>query len=103
MIPSSTLESINQYVQSGVPPSGFLYAVLSNNLRESYRCADEDNREALFEIVSYLWNKVPATCWGNPERVRHWLVAHELSTKTGRPFNECYGQTYPGDEQEAQP
>lgn len=90
MIPEMTLKSINQYVQSGVPTGGFLYAVLSNNLRESYRCADDDNREALSEIVRHLWNNVPATCWGNPERVAFWVEAHELHTQTKRPFNECY-------------
>lgn len=90
MIPEMTLKSINLYVESGVPTGGFLYAVLSNNLRESYRCADDDNREALLEIVQYLWNNVPAICWGSPQRVAFWIDAHELHAQTKRPFNECY-------------
>jgi len=73
LIPEMTLASITNYVERRVPPSSFLQAVLSNNLRESFACADENNRAAMFEIVSYCYWKIPADCWGSPEKVAAYL------------------------------
>jgi hypothetical protein len=67
------LESLDRYVNYGILPGHFLTAVLENNLAESLGRADADNRENLFEIVSYIYNEIPAICWGNPEAVREWI------------------------------
>lgn len=72
-IPDYTLAAINRYVEERVPPSGFLSAVLENNLMEAFGRADENNRAALFEIVSYLYNDAPSACWGSPAKVSAWL------------------------------
>jgi hypothetical protein len=71
--PASVIESLQLYVKERVPPGDFLYAVLTNDLRESFGRADEDNRAAMFEIVSYCYNRIPANCWGSRERVQAWL------------------------------
>lgn len=72
-IPDYTLNAIGAYVESGVPPSGFLYAVLTNNLSGAFRAADEDNTAAMRDIVGYCWGNIPAICWGSPEKVAEWL------------------------------
>jgi hypothetical protein len=69
----STLDGINRYVNDRCPVGSFLTAVLSNNLRESFARADEDNLKDMFEIVSYCYNKIPSHCWGSPEKVQQWL------------------------------
>ena len=28
----------------------------------------------MFEIVKYLYNDVPADCWGSPELVKAWVA-----------------------------
>ena len=71
--PTIVVESLRLYVEERIPPGDFLYAVLTNDLRESFGRADEENRAAMFEIVAYCWNHIPCTCWGSPERVREWL------------------------------
>ena len=81
MIPSPHLcpdhikESIDRYVSQGVPPSDFLYNVLTNNLKEAIAHADEDNLDVLPHIVAYLHNEIPFPCWGTPEKVALWLKA----------------------------
>ena len=75
-IPETTLDGIKNWVELGVPPGGFLHAVFCNDLMESFGRADMWNREAMFEIVSYLYNKCPYTCWGSPEEVRAWATMH---------------------------
>ena len=67
-------ESLDRYAQRHVATGGFLQAVLENNLKESMARADEDNQRDLFEIVCYLYNELPAACWGSPELVRTWLA-----------------------------
>jgi len=73
MVPEHTIGSIDRYIDQRIEPGGFLRAVLENNLKEAMGRADSINREALFDIVAYLYNCVPTTCWGSPEKVKDWL------------------------------
>ena len=63
-IKQSTLVTLDRYVKEGIPTGDFLYAVLSNILMESFGRADNENRESLFEICSYIYNELPASCLG---------------------------------------
>lgn len=67
------IESIMSYVDDRVSPGDFLEAVLENDLRESFQRADEDNIRSMFEIVQFVYNEIPARCWGSPEKVKEWL------------------------------
>ena len=51
MIPTRIKETIDRYVQERVRPGGFVQAVLENNLVEAFGRADDENRDALFEIA----------------------------------------------------
>lgn len=72
-IPKTTMNDIIEYVHYRTHPSGFLEKLLSNDLKGAFGWADIENREAMFDIVSFLWNYAPAYCWGSPERVKAWL------------------------------
>lgn len=67
------IETLQRYVNDGVPVGNFLHAVLCNDLQASFIRADEWNRANMFLIVSYCWNHLPDLCWGSPEKVRAWL------------------------------
>lgn len=54
-------------------PGGFLTAVLKNDLAEACGRADYQNAVMLWQIVSYIWNELPAACWGSPQPVDAWL------------------------------
>jgi len=75
MIKPETIESIEAYAKTGRPTGGFLYAVLSNNLCESFDRADTENRAALHEIIRYIYHNIPADSWGSTEKVEAWLKA----------------------------
>jgi hypothetical protein len=66
--------SLDEYARIGRPTGDFLRAVLENNLMESFGQADDENRNTLFEICSYVYNDMPAVCHGSPEKVDAWLA-----------------------------
>lgn len=68
------IPSIDRYVSARIPTGSFLEAVLSNDFKEACSRADHVNQYLIFDIVSYLWNEVPARCWGSPEKVQEWLA-----------------------------
>lgn len=74
------LESLYNYIDAGVPCGGFLTAVLCNDLKESFGRADDFNRDHLFDIVQFLYNKAPAPCWGSPDKVKAWVEKHNERT-----------------------
>jgi|TARA_Y100000310_G_scaffold309003_1_gene352677 hypothetical protein len=72
-----TLASIDRYINNKISGGDFLDAVFSNDLMESFARADEQNRQDMFEIVSYLYNHAPMECWGSREKVKLWLKGGE--------------------------
>ena len=73
MIPSHTLAALNRYVNYKMAPGGFLTAVLSNDLFGAVARADSENAAALQDIVTYIYNELPAGCWGSKEQVARFL------------------------------
>lgn len=72
-VPVTTAFTIANYVIHKIQTGGFLFAVLSNDLSESFARADMGNRAAMFEIVSFIYNSIPSKCWGSKEKVQAWL------------------------------
>jgi hypothetical protein len=73
---ASIRKSLDLYVDEGVPLGGFLTAVVCNDLKEAFGRADMANRHQMFEIVDYLYNECPATCWGSKKRHEAWMAMH---------------------------
>lgn len=73
------IESLNLYVNHRIPTGDFLLAVLSNDLREAVGRADSENIQVIPEIVAYIYNRLPADCWGSRDKVRSWLKARKVS------------------------
>ena len=72
-IPTRTKESIDNYVKYGLPPGGFVYAVLSNDLMEAVGRADNINLKHFHSIASYIYNEIPKEAHGSEETVKNWL------------------------------
>lgn len=78
-IPAHCRGGLLDYINHHIPTGRFLYAVLSNDLRDAYGRADDINRAHILDYVTYLWNCAPDACWGSPERVDAWLKAGHRS------------------------
>ncbi len=75
-IPEGMRDGIKSYVEHGLQPGSCLRAILENDLRGAFERADHGTTRAMGAIVSYLYNHVPGSCWGSPERVTRWIERH---------------------------
>jgi hypothetical protein len=66
-------QGIENYLIHGIPPGGFLTAVLSNNLFLAANCADHWNRPKLAGIAKSVYHHMPAKSCGSSELVRDWI------------------------------
>ena len=71
-IPDYMMDGIKRYVEHGINPGSFMTAVLENDLHEAASRADDENINNLPAYVAYLYNEVPTSCWGSPEKVAAW-------------------------------
>ena len=75
--------SLDRYAQSGVPTGGFLRAVLANDLMDAMGRAYSENKYAIHEIASYVYNELPAECHGSYEKVDAWIKKKLEERKVG--------------------
>jgi len=75
-------QSIRRYADHHVPTGSFLKAVFSNDLFEALGRADEENQRDITEICSYIYNEVPASCWGSRDAYEHWIKDKPDTEKT---------------------
>ena len=69
-----TMEGIDNYVQNHQPVGSFLKAVFSNDLKEAFQRADDNNFVYFQEIMRYFWIEIPSSCWGSPEIYKNWVT-----------------------------
>jgi hypothetical protein len=85
----STREGLERYANERIYTGDFLYAVLTNDLFGAVGRADEENQRDIVEICSYVYNELPAGCWGSEEKVGKWLAeltfeGDSVKVKAGR-------------------
>lgn len=73
LIPGYMRGAVERYVMDGVPPGSFLMAVLTNDLKEAFARADDDNARSMPGWVRFLYNYMPSTCHGSPSKVSAWI------------------------------
>ncbi len=76
--PEWAKESLTAYVQTGRRTGGFLEACLCNNFVEAVGRADENSLLHIADIVNFIYNKMPSTCWGTPALVSAWMASGGL-------------------------
>lgn len=73
-VPPEIIESLERYVNDKLQTGSFLHAVLENNLTEALGRADHKNIVCIWAIMNYVYNELPSVCWGNPDKVKAWLL-----------------------------
>lgn len=88
-VPPHTLETLDNWAKFGLPPGGFIAAVLEDHLADAVRRADSRNSAALAEIVRYLINELPRGCWGSYDNVATWGEARRAELRARNEGNKC--------------
>lgn len=73
-VESRFLSALRRYADHYIEAGGFLTACLRNDLREAVGRADPSAMIQIPAIVAFIYNELPGTCWGSPERVDEWLA-----------------------------
>lgn len=74
ILPEHCRGGMRRYVEDGLMPGDFLTAVLENNLVEAFARADDINIHRLFDYANFLYNELPISAWGSPEKVERWAA-----------------------------
>lgn len=77
LIPEHMQQGLRLYLEDGLEPGGFLYAVLTNDLAGAVGRADSTNVRRLPEYVQFLYNYAPAGSWGSERKVAAWMDARQ--------------------------
>lgn len=78
LLPEDLRDGFKMYIEHGVPPGHFITAVLRNDLKEACARADLHNRKKLYDLVFWLYNYAPNSCWGSPALVHNWIQTRRL-------------------------
>lgn len=64
---------LKRYIERGIKPGDFLFAVLLNDFVGAVSHADEDNAAALKAWASFVYFELPRGSWGSAANVRDWI------------------------------
>lgn len=85
ILPEHMQGAAQRYVEQGIPPGGFLEAVICNNLKEAIMRADDINADHLKDFVMFFYNETPGDCWGSREAMIKWIEARRGNELTPVP------------------
>ena len=71
-IPERMMPGIERYVKYGIIPGSFLQAIICNELKEAFICADDENFVNIAAYVNYFYNNVPRAAWGSRGIMEAW-------------------------------
>jgi len=72
-LPQHMRGGMQRYIEQGIPPGGFLAAILANDLVLAAMRADAINQHQLFDYAHFLYNQAPRDCWGCQEAIDEWI------------------------------
>jgi len=72
-IPERMRGGMIRYINTGIVPGHFLTAIITNDLKEVVRRADDENMQLIPLYVRWFYNQAPSPCWGSPTRLREWV------------------------------
>lgn len=73
-VPEHIRGGIARWINYGIEPGSFLMALIENDLRRAFECADDINTPRVRDIVAWFYNHAPRACWGSPAKVRTWAM-----------------------------
>ena len=67
-------DQLVDYIVNHTAVGGFLQALISNDLRETFGKADIINQKLVYDYLYFMYNYAPSACWGRPEAYGAWVA-----------------------------
>ena len=83
LIPEHMRAGIRRYIETGKRTGGFLNALLSNDLMDTYGRGDLTNLSSMANWMRFLYQMPPGS-YGSPANVKAWREAGGLAGHTAR-------------------
>lgn len=77
-LPEGSRLAIINYIVCGTKVGDFLAAVITNDLKAAWNYADYQNRQKIGQWVQFMYDQVPAACWGDTESLVAWRAKQGL-------------------------
>lgn len=72
-LPEHMQDVAKRYVEHGIMPGHFLWAVLRHDLVEAFMRADDINSECMRDWAVWLFDDIPSACHGDGDKIRAWI------------------------------
>ncbi len=73
-LPEHMWDGLRDYVMEGVPVGSFMESILSGGAwTDVLSKADAENQRAIMSWCRFIYNYVPAACWGTHQRYNNWV------------------------------
>lgn len=72
-LPEHMQDGMRLYIERGIEPGSFLYAVLCNDLMGAFGRADSVNQSRIKDYCQFLYNDAPSQSHGSAAKVNAWI------------------------------
>lgn len=72
-----------EYVCKGHCCGAFMCALVSGDLYNAVKKADDGNKLQIVQLVEWIYNHAPVGSYGSPEKAHAWIEARGLEGKGG--------------------
>ena len=91
-VPEHMHDGIQLWIDHGIGPGSFLWAVICNDLRGAIGKADHVNKSHIANFVQFFYSHAPSPCWGSEEKATAWAShgglegLHQATSKSEAKF-----------------
>lgn len=82
ILPEHMRDGARLYIENGIPPGGFMRAIMANDFLYAAGKADHINIESFKDWAIFIYNEAPRECHGSYEVVDAWCKMGGLNGQT---------------------
>ncbi len=71
-VPEHMREGYKLWIERGISPGSFGWALITNDLKEVFGRADHVNKQHIGSTIVWFYNFAPSGCWGSIEKAMSW-------------------------------
>lgn len=81
-VPHHMRDGYKLWIEHGIAPGSFGWAMITNDLTGAFGKADHVNKEHIGSTIAWFYNFAPSNCWGSVEKAHSWQNSFKTQTTT---------------------